>query len=114
MDVAAAKTRVQIWIAERYRWAPNAPQVVDQWTEEHDFGWVFFFRLPDRPIPVGYEDITGVEHPPVAINREDGAIGVWRRQRADIREEKRTSRKGPDRHASSRAVDFPALPSAWS
>jgi hypothetical protein len=80
MDVHAAKTLVQMWLSDRYRWAGSIPQIVDGETIEHDFGWVFHFRLPHtpRPRPGKYEDTDSSEFPPVAENRHDGTIKIWR------------------------------------
>jgi len=80
MDLQAAKTRAQVWISERYRWAGSIPQIVDADTAEHDFGWVFYFRLPHtpRPRPGKYEDIDNSEFPPVAVNRHDGTVSIWK------------------------------------
>jgi hypothetical protein len=80
MDMQAAKTLVQMWLSDRYRWASSMPQIVDDETTEHDFGWVFHFRLPHtpRPRPGRYEDIDNSEFRPVAVNRYDGTITFWR------------------------------------
>ena len=74
----AAKVRVQVWVSERFRWASNVPQILDDETKEREFGWVFVFRLPDRPIPRRYEDFTGEEFPPVMVDSRDGRIEIWR------------------------------------
>ena|ERR1043165_5869265 len=79
MNRKAAKTIVQIWLSYRYRWANAMPQILDDDTSEYEFGWVFCFRRPDRPLPRTYADFTGGEFPPVAIDRRDGVVRHWRR-----------------------------------
>ena len=65
MDREAARTRVQIWLAERYNWAGKVPQILDDRTVENEFSWIFYFRLPDRPIPRTFEDL------PMNLRRSD-------------------------------------------
>jgi hypothetical protein len=78
MNRNEARTRVQIWISERYRWANSIPQILHDETTEHDFGFVFQFRLPDRPIPRNVAEFTGAEFPSVMIDRQTGEIARWR------------------------------------